>query len=81
MEEGPWVIPDRDDRSIGSSARQVIDQLTREYPDRFTTAREKARFLCGLSSPGLVRARLTRHASYGVCERVPFAKVMAELES
>jgi ATP-dependent DNA helicase RecQ len=66
-------------RSIGSSSQRVMEELSRKYPDRFTTARERARFLCGLSSPGLVRARLTRHASYGVCAMVPFADVLRQV--
>ncbi len=78
--EGPWPIPQPSHRPIGSAAQRVIEQLTKEYPDRFTTARDKARFLCGLSSPGLVRAKLTRHASYGVCERIPFASVLEQLQ-
>ena len=79
--DGPWTIAQPSTRSMGTSARRVIDELSAEYPDRFTTARDKARFLCGLSSPGFVRARLTRHESYGICHRIPFATVLAELES
>lgn len=81
LDEGPWTIPERQPRPIGTSARTVIEELTKEYPDRFTTARDKARFLCGLSSPGLVRARLTRHASFGVCQRIPFASVLEQLNA
>jgi ATP-dependent DNA helicase RecQ len=77
--DGPWTIPEIQSRSIGSSAMRVIEELQAEYPDRFTTPRDKARFLCGLSSPSLVRARLTRHASFGVCDRVPFADVLAQV--
>jgi ATP-dependent DNA helicase RecQ len=76
---GPWVIPETPPRSIGSATRRLIDQLSSEFPDRFTTARDRARFLCGLSSPGFVRAKLTRHASFGVCERVPFAQVLEQV--
>ncbi len=79
--EGRWEIEELANRPIGSSARKMMDEVAREYPDRFTTARDKARFLCGLSSPGMVRARLTRHASFGVCERVPFASVLEQLQA
>ncbi len=77
--EGPWIISEVGSRSIGSSAKRVIEELAREYPDRFMTARDRARFLCGLSSPGLIRARLTRHASFGVCSKVPFAEVLSQV--
>ncbi|MGI9474712.1 MAG: RecQ family ATP-dependent DNA helicase [Rubripirellula sp.] len=77
--EGPQSIPEIESRSIGSSAKRVMQELQAEYPDRFTTPRDQARFLCGLSSPSLVRARLTRHPSFGVCDRVPFADVLAQV--
>lgn len=77
--EGPCTIPEVVSRPIGTSAMTLIDELSSEYPDRFTTARDRARFLCGLSSPGFVRAKLTRHASFGVCDRVPFADVLDQM--
>ncbi len=77
--EGPWSIPEATARPLGSSAIKSIDALAGEYPDRFTTARDKARFLCGLSSPGFVRARLTRHPSFGICDRIPFASVLEQV--
>jgi len=40
-------------------------------------ARQAARFLCGLSSPALSRAKLTRHALFGAWEMYPFADVLA----
>jgi ATP-dependent DNA helicase RecQ len=77
--EGPQEIPSTPSRSIGSSARTTIDQLAAEFPDRFTTSRDRARFLCGLSSPSLVRARLTRNPSFGICQTIPFADVLQQL--
>lgn len=77
--EGPWQIADIPSRSIGTSALRVIKELAAEYPDRLSSPRDKARFLCGLSSPSMTRARLTRHASFGVCHRVPFADVLAQV--
>ncbi len=40
-------------------------------------ARPAARFLCGLGSPGLMRAKLTKHPLFGVLEAVPFGDVRA----
>jgi ATP-dependent DNA helicase RecQ len=77
--EGPLTIPKTASPPVGASALKAIEDLAAEYPDRFTTARDRARFLCGLSSPGFVRGRLTRHASYGVCDRVPFADVVKQV--
>ncbi len=78
--EGPLEIPPIANRSIGTSAKTSIDQLARQYPDHFVSPRERARFLCGLSSPSFVRARLTRDPNFGVCERVPFVDVLRQVE-
>jgi ATP-dependent DNA helicase RecQ len=39
--------------------------------------RQAARFLCGLSSPALTKAKLTRHGLFGVFEERRFADVLA----
>lgn len=39
--------------------------------------RDVARFLCGVSSPRLVRAGLTRDPAFGSLDRVPFGEVLA----
>ena len=36
------------------------------------------RFLCGLSSPKLIRAKLTRHSLFGALQQVPFPVVLAK---
>ncbi|MDE0863401.1 MAG: RecQ family ATP-dependent DNA helicase [Rubripirellula sp.] len=78
--EGPWEIPDTGFRSIGSSALKVLQDLSAEYPDRFVHPRDQARFLCGLTSPGFTRARLSRHPSFGICDRVPFSDVLEQVD-
>lgn len=45
------------------------------------TARQLARFLCGISSPATSRARLTRNEAFGMLDQVPFAEVLAQAES
>ena len=77
--EGPWEIPEIGSRSIGTAAKRIIADVAKEYPDHFVSVRDRARFLCGLSSPKFVRAKLTRHSGYGICERVPFADVLDQL--
>ncbi len=39
--------------------------------------RQRARFLCGLSSPRLTAARLTRHPLFGSLEHYPFSDVLS----
>lgn len=79
LKEGPHEIALPENQNIGTSVRTAIANLIEEYPDHFVTTRDQARFLCGLSSPRLSRARLTRDPSFGVCENVPFVKVLEQL--
>lgn len=77
--DGPHSIPPAVPRRIGSSALRVIQDLTKRYPDHFHEARDQARFLCGLTSPAMIRAKLTRHESFGICNSIPYPEVLAAL--
>lgn len=78
--EGPFDIPAITGRDIGDGVRRALSEVCREYPDHFTTARQRARFLCGLSSPKMIRSKLSRHASFAVCEQIPFTDVLRQVE-
>jgi ATP-dependent DNA helicase RecQ len=47
------------------------------HPAALGAPRQQARFLCGLTSPALTSARLSRHALFGTLEAYPFAEVLA----
>lgn len=51
--------------------------LRSEHPRALGGARQLARFLCGIASPALSTAKLTRHPRFGAAGEVPFAEVMA----
>ncbi len=72
-------IPVPEMLSIGSSARTAISQLIKKHPESLREPRQQARFLVGLSSPLLVRDRLTRHPQFGCCAGIPFATLLDEL--
>ena len=78
-QEGPFQIPRVPALSIGSAATRVIEEMTARYPDRFASPRDRARFLCGMSSPSFVRAKLTRNPNFGICEHIPFAMVLDQV--
>ncbi len=69
-------LPVRSQAKIGSSAVTQMKAVIAEHPTAFSEPRSQARFLCGLSSPRLVRHRLTKHPLYGCCADVPFATVL-----
>jgi ATP-dependent DNA helicase RecQ len=50
------------------------------HPEALGQPRQAARFLCGLTSPALTRARLTRQPLFGALEGRRFAVVLAWLE-
>ncbi len=51
--------------------------LAAQNGDALGTPRQRARFLCGLSSPALTRAKLSRHPLFGRLEDRRFADVLA----
>ncbi|HET8654848.1 MAG TPA: ATP-dependent DNA helicase RecQ [Longimicrobiaceae bacterium] len=57
-------------------ARPALEELARAHPAALGARRQRARFLCGLSSPALTRARLGRHPLRGVLEGQRFAEVL-----
>ena len=55
--------------------------LLSQYPDALREPRQQARFLCGLTSPALARARISRHALFGALETLRFSDVLAWCEN
>ncbi len=51
-------------------------QLRAAHPDALGEARQSARFLCGLTSPALTRAKLSRHPLFGSLETRRFQEVL-----
>ncbi len=51
--------------------------LRAQHPNALADPRQAARFLCGLTSPALSRARLGRHPLNGALETLRFADVLA----
>jgi ATP-dependent DNA helicase RecQ len=57
--------------------RAVLDELTAEHPTALGTPRQRARFLCGLSSPATSKAKLSRHPLFGALAEQRFVDVLA----
>ncbi|MGI4791682.1 MAG: RecQ family ATP-dependent DNA helicase [Janthinobacterium lividum] len=55
--------------------------LLASHPDALRDPRQQTRFLCGLTSPAIARARISRHALFGALETLRFADVLAWCES
>ena len=55
--------------------------LAAAHPDALGEPRQQARFLCGLVSPGVSRARLGRNPLFGALDEHRFGDVLAWCES
>jgi ATP-dependent DNA helicase RecQ len=56
-----------------------LAELEAEHPEALATARQRARFLCGLTSPATTRAKLTKHEQFGTLADRRFGEVLAAL--
>ncbi len=59
---------------------EMLRNLRAEYPQALAHPRQLARFLCGLSSPALSKAKLTRHPAFAAQEHRHFGEVLAWCE-
>ncbi len=67
---------DEANRELSVGERNEIKKFLGERPIPRESAREDARFLCGIASPRLSRNRKTRHVQFGVLETAPFQVVL-----
>ncbi len=74
----PTDTPGTPDELLDLPAWQT---LRSQQPDALREARQQARFLCGLTSPALSRARLGRHTLFGALETLRFGDVLAWCEN
>jgi ATP-dependent DNA helicase RecQ len=65
---------------------EVVDEralaaLATAHPEALETPRQRARFLCGITSPATTRAKLTRQPTFGSLADRRFAEVLAWCEA
>lgn len=68
--------PPAEQPPLPEELRDQVAALQAEHPTALGEARQAARFLCGISSPALTRAKLTRHALFGSQEDRPFGDLL-----
>jgi ATP-dependent DNA helicase RecQ len=78
---GLTELPSRTEGTISAELAGEITALLAEKEEVLDSPRAVARLLCGVSSPRLGRARLGNHKLFGALADVPFAQVMAWVES
>ncbi|QRO02531.1 RecQ family ATP-dependent DNA helicase [Archangium violaceum] len=78
--ERPGKLPPSAVRPPGAREAAMLKPLRAEGHEALASARQLARFLCGISSPSATRARLTRHKLFGLLSDVPFEQVLTFVE-
>ena len=82
-----WCLDGQTASSLPPRAAPVIDDgvwrqamaLKDEYPQCLSNPRVLTRFLCGVTSPQLIRTKLTKDQLFGELAHVPFEVVLARL--
>ena len=70
-------LPEADLARAPELDRAALDELAAEHPAALGTPRQRARFLCGLTSPATTRAKLSKHALFGSLADQRFTDVLA----
>ena len=55
---------------------ETLAELRASHPQALASARQMARFLCGLTSPAMTRAKLTKHEMFAQLENYRFVEVL-----
>jgi ATP-dependent DNA helicase RecQ len=78
----PAVMPEAPPRPPLPDLLDVmaLQELREAHPEALGEPRQATRFLCGLTSPALTKARLSRHELFGILEDRRFQEVLAFLE-
>ncbi|MDZ8119475.1 RecQ family ATP-dependent DNA helicase [Pontiella agarivorans] len=73
-------LPGRPTPDLDPDILKQIHALAAEHRDALGSARQKARFLCGLNSPAVTADRSLRgNALFGSCTHIPFKNLLEQL--
>lgn len=75
------AVPQRLAPSVDADLPHQAGSLRQAYPDIFSDPAVLTRFLCGITSPRLIRAKLTSHKLFGSLEQVPYQYVLSQVRS
>ncbi len=78
--QGKTPVPARRSMLMDENVWQLACDLQQQQKEVLDSPRLLARFLCGITSPRLSRAKLSSHALFGSLEKVPFSTLMARAE-
>ena len=66
---------------LDSTTIEIVRKKVKEHPGALNTSRAIARYLCGITSPALTKAKLSRDKpTFGSCSHVPFGEIRSQIE-
>ncbi len=77
----PIVLQPIPEFSVEREDLEKIEAVRKEHQDILSEPRNLARFLCGITSPKISRAKLASHKYFGLMADVRFHQVLRDLES
>ena len=77
----PVVISESARHEVPTEDLKAAISLQHSNPEVLATPADIAKVLCGLSSPAISKAKLTKHDLFGRCAEISFATVLEELQS
>jgi ATP-dependent DNA helicase RecQ len=77
----PIAFPQRAAPSIDADVLRQAGELKQAYPEILSEPYVLTRFLCGVTSPKLTRAKLSSHTLFGSLGHVPFQAVLSRVMS
>jgi ATP-dependent DNA helicase RecQ len=72
----PVAVPQRPHHALADTVWDQAIALRREHPDVLQHPQAVARFLCGVTSPWLSKAKLTSHPLFGAAAQAPFPDIV-----
>jgi ATP-dependent DNA helicase RecQ len=73
-------LPARPGAAIDPALWEQASGLRRQHGKELGEPRSLARFLCGVNSPWMLKAKLQTHPLFGALAHVPFAEVLNQAE-
>lgn len=77
----PVAIGEPAQKSVPPDVLKTANALQQSNSVVLATPADVTKVLCGLSSPAISKAKLTKHELFGCCAEIAFATVLAQLQS
>ena len=77
----PAPLPAAQRRPLDADDKSALRAIVAQRHVPLATPRQLARFLCGINSPAVTRAKLQKERTFGALASVPFAEVLRWAEN